>query len=311
MKTPTTTSPTLPAVLLAFAAVYLIWGSTYLAIRFAVETLPPFLMAGIRFTAAGTALFGWAAIRGAKRPSAVHWRSALVIGLLMLLGGNGLLTWSELYVPSGVAALIVATVPLWMVVLEALRPGGARPAPRAVFGLLLGLAAIALLIGPQGYDHTSIDPVGAAVICLAAFSWALGSVYSRHAPQTPSTIQNVGMQMLSGGAALLVLGYASGERLDLAAVSSSSAWSLVYLTVAGGIVGYSAYVWLLKVSTPARVSTYAYVNPVIAVLLGWALAGESLGPRVLMAGATVVTAVVLITWRRSPRPQRTTARCPQ
>ena len=233
MRTPAATSPSLPAVLLAFAAVYVIWGSTYLAIRFGIETIPPFLMAGMRFVAAGTALFGWAALRGAQRPNSKHWRSAVILGGLMLVGGNGLVTWAELHVPSGVAALIVATVPLWMVVLEALRPGGARPSPRAIVGLLLGLAAIAILVGPQQLDHTSIDPVGAGVICLASFLWALGSIYSRHAPQTPSTIQNVGMQMLAGGAALLLFGFAAGERLDLSSVSASSAWALLYLAVRG------------------------------------------------------------------------------
>lgn len=304
MKSSTAPAPSLPALTLAFAAVYLIWGSTYLGIRFAVETIPPFTMAGLRFLSAGAVLFGWASWRGAERPSWIQWRSALIIGGLLLVMGNGLLTWAELHVPSGAAALIVATVPMWMVTLEALRPGGTRPSLRAIIGLLIGVAGIAILIGPQELDGHVVDPVGAGVICLAAFCWALGSIYSRSAPQVPSTIQNVGMQMLLGGAILLVTGITLGERLDPAAVSPRSLSAFVYLAVVGGIVSYSAYVWLLKVSTPAKVSTYAYVNPVVAVLLGWWLAGETLGPRVLLAAAAVVTAVVLITWKRATRPAR-------
>lgn len=303
MNSPTTPAssqaPSPAALILAFLAVYLIWGSTYLGIRFAVETMPPFTMAGLRFLAAGAALYGWASWRGAARPSRIQWRSALIIGSLLLVMGNGMLTWAELYVPSGAAALIVTTVPMWMVALEALRPGGARPSPRAIVGLLIGIGGIAILIGPQELNGSGIHPGGAGAICLACFCWALGSIYSRSAPQVPSTIQNVGMQMLLGGAILLVLGIALGERLDPSVVSQRSLWALVYLAAIGGVVSYSAYVWLLKVSTPAKVSTYAYVNPVVAVLLGWWLANETLGPNVLFAAVAVVTAVVLITWQRA------------
>ena len=291
--------PPLTTLLAAFAAVYIIWGSTYLAIRFAIETIPPYTMAGIRFLFAGGLLFGWTSWRGRVRPTLRQWRSALIIGTLLLVTGNGLLTWAEQFVDSGVAALIVATVPLWMVLLEALRRSGARPTALVVVGLLLGLVGIAILIGPSELGGAPVHLVGATVICLAAFSWALGSIYSRNAPQVSSTLQNVGMQMLLGGAILVLCGLFLGERVDLATISARSAWSLAYLSAIGGIVSYSAYVWLLKVSTPAKVSTYAYVNPVVAVLLGWALAGETMGPRVVLASVTVVSAVVLITYQKS------------
>ena len=291
--------PSLPAVLAAFAAVYFIWGSTYLGIRFAIETIPPFLMAAVRFLAAGAILFGWSTLRGAGFPTWIQWRSALIIGVLLLASGNGLLTWAEQFVPSGVAALIVATVPLWMVLLDALRPEGSRPGAAVVLGLVLGLVGIAILIGPGELGGAPVDVPGALVICVAAFSWALGSIYSRSAPQSVSTLQNVGMQMLLGGALLLFGGLLLGERIDLALVSARSAWSLAYLSVIGGVVSYTAYVWLLKVSTPAKVSTYAYVNPVVAILLGWTLGGEILGPRVLLATAAVVSAVVLIITSRA------------
>ncbi len=300
-KRATATPPSASLLLAAFAAVYLIWGSTYLGIRFAIETIPPYTMAGIRFLSAGALLFAWTTLRGASRPTLAQWRSALIIGTLLLVTGNGLLTWAEQFVNSGIAALIVATVPLWMVLLEALRKGGSRPSTLIVVGLLLGMAGIAILIGPSKLGGAPVHLVGAAVICLASFSWALGSIYSKGAEQVSSTLQNVGMQMLLGGAILLLGGFALGERLDLASVSARSAWALIYLSIIGGIVAYSAYVWLLKVSTPAKVSTYAYVNPVVAVLLGWALAGEQMGPRVLLASVAVVSAVFLITSKQAKK----------
>ncbi len=286
-------------VLAAFAAVYFIWGSTYLGIRIAIETIPPMSMAALRFLSAGAVLFVVSALRGAERPTWAHWRSALVVGVLLLVLGNGLLTWAEQFVASGVAALIVATVPLWMVVLEALGRNGTRPGAAVIAGLALGLAGVVILIGPEEIGGTPIDRPGALVICFAGFSWALGSIYSRRAPQSSSTLQNVGMQMLLGGAILAVVGVVLGERVEPSQVSARSMWALIYLAGVGGIVSYSAYVWLLKVSTPSKVATYAYVNPVVAVLLGWAFAGEPMGPRVLLAAAAVVGAVVLITTARA------------
>lgn len=298
-------NPSLTAVLIAFAIVYFVWGSTYLGIAIAIETLPPFLMAALRFLSAGTLLFVGSLARGAALPRAIEWRSALIVGVLLLVTGNGLLTWAEQYVASGVAALIVATVPIWMVLLDALWPGRkpagrmqadrAHPTPALIAGLALGTVGIVVLIGPGELGGARVHVVGALVILVAAFSWAVGSLYSRGAPQTPSTLLNVGMQMLLGGAVLLAWGLAIGERIDPATVSARSWWALVYLALLGGVVSYSAYVWLLKVASPAKVATYAYVNPVVAVMLGWALGGEALNPRVFASMAAVVTAVVLIT----------------
>lgn len=297
--------PSTSLVVLAFAIVYVVWGSTYLGIRFAVETIPPFTMAAARFLSAGAVLFGWARLRRAPRPTGRHWKSALVVGWL-LMGTNGLLSWAEQYVPSGVAALLVATVPMWMVGLDTVRPGGRRPSPPVLAGLVLGTVGVAVLVGGGTESGAALSPFHAAVLLVAAFGWALGSVYSRYADQTESTLQNVGMQMLLGGALLLAIGLMTGERVDVAAVSARSFWSLVYLASAGGLVAYAAYLWLLQVSTPARVATYAYVNPVVAVLLGWALAGESLTARIGLAAALVVAAVVLITTKRSTRRDHAT-----
>ena len=300
---PDAPKPPLAAVLAAFAALYIIWGSTYLGIRFAIETMPPFTMAGVRFLAAGAILYAGSRARGAVMPTRPQWRTAAVVGALLLLGGNGGVTWAEQRIPSGIAALLVASTPMWMVVLDALRPGGTRPGWAVVLGLLVGLVGILLLVGPRSLGGEPVDGLGALAVGGAALSWALGSIYQRGAPKAESTLLNVGMQMLAGGALLLVVGLALGERLDPAEVSLKSGLALGYLVLVGAIVGYSAYVWLLKVSTPAKASTYAYVNPIVAVLLGWALAGEPLGPRVIASGAAVVLAVALITTAR-PVPAR-------
>ncbi|GAB5536423.1 MAG: drug/metabolite exporter YedA [Rubricoccaceae bacterium] len=291
--------PRLAAVLLAFAALYLIWGSTYLGIRFAIETLPPFTMAGIRFLIAGAILYAWIRPRS-EAPARQHWRTATIVGAFLLLGGNGGVSWAEQFVPSGIAALLVATTPMWMVILDAIRPGGVRPSGAVIVGLVVGLVGIYLLLGPSDLGGEPVHLLGALAVAGAALSWATGSIYQRSAPKADSTLLNVAMQMLTGGALLLVVGLLLGERIDLDAVSVKSIGALAYLIVVGALIGYSAYVWLLKVSTPARVSTYAYVNPVVAVILGWALADEPLGPRVLAAGAAVVLAVALITIARTP-----------
>jgi drug/metabolite transporter (DMT)-like permease len=285
----------------AFAIVYVVWGSTYLAIRFAIETLPPFLMAGARFLVAGGVLYASSRLLGgAARPTAAHWRSTAVLGVLLLLAGNGLVVWAEHRVASGIAALVVGIVPCFVVLLEWLRPGGARPTWRVVAGMLLGLAGLAWLLGPDAImGGGRVDFLGVAALVLASLTWAVGSIYVRHAA-VPSPFLSSGMQMLAGGGALLVLGLALGEpwTFDVAAVSARSTLGWLYLIVFGSIVGFSAYIWLLRVSTPARVSTYAYVNPVVAVLLGWVLADEPLTLRTLIAAAVIVSGVVLITLAR-------------
>jgi drug/metabolite transporter (DMT)-like permease len=281
-----------------------VWGSTYLAIRFAIETIPPFLMAGTRFLVAGTLLYGWARLRGAERPGREHWIAAAMIGALLLLGGNGAVTYSEQLIPSGIAALLVAVVPLWMVLIDWLRPGGPRPTAQIGFGLLLGLAGIAVLVGPESFmGGQRINVMGAGIVLVGSACWAAGSILSRHVQVPARPLLATGMQMLCGGLLLTVAGLLTDEtsRLELAGVSVKSLLALLYLILIGAIVGYSAYIWLLRVSTPAKVSTYAYVNPVVAVLLGWLLAGEELSLRVAAASAVIVAGVALITLSRQPR----------
>ena len=290
----------------AFAAVYIIWGSTYLAIRFAIETMPPFMMAGIRFLVAGVLILGWAKLRGMERPTRDQWKSALLIGTLLLMGGNGAVVYAEQTVPSGIAALLVAVTPCWMVLIDWLRPGGPRPTLAIVFGLLLGLGGVALLLGPESLlGGGRVDPLGTLVLMVGCLCWSSGSIYSRHANVPRSPMVGTGMQMVCGGSVLVLASALTGEfaRVDPAAFSVKSVLAFLYLIVFGAIIGYSAYIWLLRASTPARVSTYAYVNPVVAVLLGWLLAGEALTLRMLIAALVILGAVALITLSR----QRTRA----
>lgn len=295
--TPQATAPR-SRLIVAFASIYLIWGSTYLAIKFAIETLPPFLMAGLRFLVAGALIHGWMRLRGAPRPSRLEWKGAAIVGGFLLLGGNGGVVWAQQTVPSGLAALIVATVPLWMVLAGWAAPGGTRPTGAVWLGVALGFAGIAVLIGPAGLSGAgAVDRTGAIVLVLASLSWAIGSIYARRAVLPASPLLTTGMQMIAGGAILAVAGTLSGEwaRVDLAAVSMRSLLGLAYLILFGALLGYSAYVWLLRHTTPARVSTYAYVNPVVAVFLGWAFANEPVTLRTLVGAAVIVSGVALIT----------------
>jgi drug/metabolite transporter (DMT)-like permease len=285
----------------AFAAVYIVWGSTYLAILFALETLPPFWMAAARFLLAGGLLYAWARWRGAPPPTRVHWRGAAVVGALLLLGGNGGVVWAEQRVPSGLAALLVATVPLWMVLLDGAGRGWRRPPLQVLMGIGIGLVGVGLLVGSgRVAGGQAVDPLGAGVLVLASLSWASGSLYARRAPLPSSPLLGTAMEMIGGGLCLAVAGLIAGEhqRLDLAAASPKSLLAVVYLVVFGSLVGFTAYVFLLRHTRPALVATYAYVNPVVAVLLGWALADEPLTARTLLAGAVIVGAVVLITTHR-------------
>lgn len=287
-------------IIFAFAAVYVFWGSTYLAIRYAIETLPPFLMAATRFLIAGAILFTWAALSGERiRDALSQWPKALLIGGLLLLCGNGGVTWAEKYIATGLAALLVASEPLWVVMLN-WGITRRRPNARVLLGVLIGLAGVALLVsdGLTGADAGSNrDLMSAGVVLLAAFSWAAGSVYANHRPIRASTSMASGMQMFGGGLLLLVLALVTGDhnRLSLANASWLSIGAVGYLIVFGSLVGFTAYSWLLRNVTPARAATYAYVNPVVAVLLGWFLASEPLTLRMLIAAAVIVGSVVLIT----------------
>lgn len=293
-------------LLAAFAAVYIIWGSTYLAIRFAVETLPPLLMAGARFILAGLILLAWSRIRGrAGPPSRRDWITAAVGGALLLLGGNGAVVWAEQSVPSGIASLLVAIVPLWMVLLDWMRPGGQRPAWLVFAGLGLGLAGLGLLVGPAALQGTAaIDPVGATVLILGSLSWAVGSLYTQRAPRPTSANNGSGTQMLAGGVWLTAAALLSGEagQLDLANASALSLLSFVYLLTFGSLIGFTAYYYLLAHTSAAKAATYAYVNPVVAVLLGWAFANEPVTSRTLVAAAVILGGVAIITVSRDPVP---------
>jgi drug/metabolite transporter (DMT)-like permease len=287
-------------LLLAFAAIYVLWGSTYLAIRLAVETLPPFLMAGTRFLAAGALLYAVASRRGAPNPSPRQWRNAAVASVPLFVVGNGGVTWAEQTVPSGAAALVIATLPAWLLLLDWGYGGRTGPRLAEVAGIGLGLAGVATLSAPGG-----IDPVWAAVLLVAAVGWAVGSLLNRYADLPASAVLTGGVQMLVGGAVMVGLGLALGEagRLDPAAVSGRSAGAVAYL-VAVALVAVPAYNWLLAVTSPALAGTYAFVNPIVAVLLGWAVAGEALAGRVGVAAALVVLGVILLVWPRGQDPRR-------
>jgi len=281
-------------LLLAFAAVYVIWGSTYLGIRWAIETIPPFTMAGVRFLIAGGLMYVWARVRGAPNPGAAEWRAAFIIGALLLLGGNGGVVWAETRVASGLAALFVGAEPLWAVLLDWARPGGTRPRALVIAGLLVGFGGVVLLAAP-GHGGGA-DLLGVAVLLAATISWAAGSIYSRHAAVPADPLMSTGTKMLAGGLVLAVVGAGAGELsgFDVTAVSAKSALATLYLIVFGAIAGFTAYMYLLSHTTIAKASTYAYVNPIVALLLGWALAGEALTARTWLAAGVIIGGVALI-----------------
>ena len=285
-------------IAIAFLAVYVFWGMTYLAMRVAVEEIPPYLMAGTRFVLAGATLFAWARRRGDPAPSVQQWRAAAVVGGFLLLGGNASVAWAEQRVPSGLAALLIGVMPIWMVGLEWLRRGS-RPSKQVVAGLLLGAVGVGLLVLPQGSGN-GMDLLGAAVLILAAASWAWGSVISKSAPLPKSPFLATSMEMIAGGILCLVVAALSGELrgFSLADVSGRAAlaWHLV---VFGSLVAFTAYIWLLGVTSIAKVGTYAYVNPIVAVLLGWAVLGEPITMRTVAAAAVILLGVALVNvdWR--------------
>lgn len=284
-------------LVLAFLAIYLIWGSTYLAIRFAIETIPPFLMAGSRFLLAGVALYAIVRPR-CPAPTAGNWRAAILIGGLLLLGGNGAVCWAETRVPSGLVALMIGAMPLWIALLGWALPGGSRPTARTSLAIGLGLVGVTLIVGPEQFaGGRRIDPFGALAILVSTLCWASGSLLSRRVNLPASPFLATAMEMLAGGALLTLAGLALGEHrgFDPAAVSLRSLLAVVYLLIFGSLIAFTAYVWLLQVTSPVKVATYAYVNPVVAVFLGWALADEPLSLRTALAAAAILSAVVVIT----------------
>jgi drug/metabolite transporter (DMT)-like permease len=304
---------------LAMIVVYITWGSTYLAIRFAVETMPPYLMAGARFLISGLILYIWRRLAGDPAPTRLQWRSSAIVAIFLLIGGNGSVTWAEQRVASGIAALVVGSAPLWMVLIDALVPlsslrGGSQGTSfrqgmagwLTYVGLVLGFLGIVLLIGPFEIlgNAQNLDPLGTGVLMLAAASWATGSLYSRGARLPASPLLGSGMEMLVGGAGMLLIGSLIGEwnGLQWAAIRPASLWGLVYLIICGSLMGYVAYTWLLRNAPTPLVSTYAYVNPLIAIFVGNWIAREPLTPRILLASGVIIGAVALINLARfSPK----------
>lgn len=290
----------------AFFAVYVFWGSTYLAIKYTIETLPPFLMAGTRFAVAGVILFVWARFtKDYERPTFSHWKTAAIVGTFLLLGGNGAVVLASHYIPSSMTALLVATEPLFVVMLSWLWLGNARPNWKVAAGLLVGFVGVYLLItGKSGGTEAGYGQwFGYAAVIIGALSWATGSIYGLKATTPKSSLLTAGMQMLAGSVSLFIVGLIRGEHttFDPATVSSNSIYALFYLIVFGSLMGFTAYSWLLKNAQPAMVATYAYVNPVIAVILGWTIAGESLTAQMLIGAFVIVASVVLITASKSEK----------
>ena len=291
-------------IVLAFAAVYVLWGSTYLFIKYAIETLPPFFLGFTRFAASGGLLYAIARWRGAAHPTLRELKMAAITGVLMLGFGNGAVMWGEKTIPSGVVALIVSSVPIWVVVIDWLRPNGRRPRQSVLAGLTVGFIGMVILVGPRaivGEGH--VDEVAALVLLGGSIAWAMGSVATRgNKPGSPLVF--AALQMLAASAAMGITALIVGDfaRFSIANVSARSVFSFAYLVIAGSIVGYTAYVYLLGVVSATKAATYAYVNPVIAVLLGWAFASEPLGWRTVIAAAVILGGVALITGTQASAP---------
>lgn len=309
--------PAKSALIAGFAAIYLIWGSTYLGIRIAVETMPPFLMAGARFLVAGGILTAWIAFTGGFRATRRQWFDNTIIGGLLLLGGNGLVSWAEQKVPSGIATLIISVSPLFIVLLDWLvllvgkdAARGSRPTLAIFVGIALGFVGLALLVGPDlgvgaggpGLSYVEgLDPWRVGGLVLACLSWGLGSIYTRYARNQAAPFTGAAIQQLTGAVWLFVVSLLLREpaHFDFAAVSGRSLLAWAYLVVAGSLVGFTTFIWLMKHSTPAKVSTYAYVNPVVAVFLGWLVLHETVSPRIFVAAGIIITGVAIITVARS------------
>jgi len=288
---------------LALLALYIVWGSTYLGIKFAIETIPPFFHAGIRFLISGLILVIWQRAAGHDMPTRKQWVSMAIIGTLLLLGGNGLVSWAEQFIPSGIAALVIASIPMFLVIGEAIRPNGIKPNWQGIVGLLIGFLGIFILIGPAEISGsaTKFDPFGVMAILFACLFWAIGSIYSKTADLPKSSLMNTGAQMLMGSIGLFIVSLVTGELngWDVTAVSARSLYGLSYLIFVGSLVGFASYGWLLQNAPISLVSTYAYVNPIIAVLLGAWFANEKLEPRIWLAAGIIIGSVIFINSTRS------------
>jgi drug/metabolite transporter (DMT)-like permease len=304
---PTVTSRLPPRRVLLWAGLlvlYLVWGSTYLGIRIAVVSIPPFIMAATRFSIAGVVLLGWSIAREGRnfrRPTRRQWRDTFIVGALLLGGGMGLVAWGEQTIPSGITALLIAMMPVWVAVLGRVVFGETLPRA-AVVGVAVGLAGVAILVGPSSNPVERFAPAGVLALIVSPICWSSGSLFSAHRAKLPvQPLVATGGQMLAGALVLTMLALLTGEpgRLDLAAVSTESFVALVYLTVVGSLVAFTTYVWLLRVAPLPLIATYAYINPVVAVILGWLVLREPFTPRTLVAGAVIVFAVALIITARS------------
>jgi drug/metabolite transporter (DMT)-like permease len=293
----TATRPPSWKILLAFGIIYFVWGSTFLAIRVGVNEVPPFLLAGIRFFVSGIVLYGWMRLKGAPPPSRTEWASATLLGALIFLVDYGCLFWAEQRVPSGIAAVVLATIPVFITLLEIIFLRTQRLTVRLGLALLAGLCGVAVLTIPSfSFGEVPINRAGALALLVAAFTWSVATILTRRLTLPASKPMSAATQMLTGGAQLFVLAALSGEfaGFHLQAVSAKAWFALLYLIVAGSIVGFTAYVWLLHHESPTKVGTYAYVNPVVAVALGYFVGGESVGPRTLLGALLVLISVIAI-----------------
>jgi drug/metabolite transporter (DMT)-like permease len=306
----TTVKPPTWKVLLAFATIYLVWGSTFLAIRVGVREVPPFLLAGMRCLVAGAALYGWMRVRGAPAPAAREWRSAAWIALLIFVFNYGLVFWAEQRVPSGITAVMMASIPAFMALSEILILRTQRMSARLAVALLIGIGGVAVLVSRvPGFREVPIDPAGASALMVGAISWSVASALTRKLPLPEAKAMSSGAQLLIGGALLTLTSAAFGEfrGFHITSVSRSAWLALAYMTVAGSLIAFTAYVWLLHHESPTKVGTYAYVNPVIAVLLGYFLGGEALGLRTILGTLLVLVSVVVIT--TAPKRERDVKVC--
>ena len=289
----------------AFATIYIVWGSTYLAMRVGVETMPPLSLAAVRFLIAGIIMLAVVKLRGAPWPAAQQWRANALVGGFLLLGGNGLIIWAEQYIPSGITALLIGFAPMCMVLVEWAFPGGRRPGPWTAVGIVIGFAGIIVLVAPWEYlaDAGALPAKGVVAVLVSTVFWATGSILARHVRNPAPAFSASAMQMLCGGAMLAVAALVRGElsMIDPGAITARSWVAFVYLVVFGSLVGFSTYAWLITHSTPARVSTYAYVNPIVAVFLGWLVLDEPVGSRTLLAAAIIIASVVIIIVRKNKR----------
>ena len=293
---------------LALLALYIVWGSTYLGIKVTIETIPPFFHAGIRFLVSGIILVVWQRAAGQSMPTRRQWMSTAIIGILLLLGGNGLVAWAEQFIPSGIAALIIGSSPMFLVLAEALRPGGVKPNWQAIVGLLIGFTGIFILVGPSNISGsaTKINPFGVAALLSACLFWATGSIYSKNADLPKSSLMTTGAQMLTGSVGLFVVSVLTGElsKWDPAGVSMRSIYGLSYLIFVGSLIGFASYGWLLQNAPISLVATYAYVNPIVAVLLGSWFASEKLEPHIWLATAIIIGSVMFINNRSRPKVRK-------